>query len=70
MTSRGNIDDKLDCKYINEIFIYIELIWSTRFLNFILGAFDLYDIDGDGSITRSEMYKIVKAIYAMAGKYI
>ena len=29
------------------------------------GAFKLYDVDNDGSITRQEMYDIVDAIFQM-----
>lgn len=32
-------------------------------------AFSLYDINGDGFITREEMYDIVSAIYDMMGKF-
>ena len=32
-------------------------------------AFSLYDINGDGIITRDEMMDIVTAIYDMMGKY-
>ncbi len=32
-------------------------------------AFNLYDINGDGIITREEMMNIVSAIYDMMGKY-
>ena len=32
-------------------------------------AFNLYDINGDGIITRDEMMDIVSAIYGMMGKF-
>ncbi len=32
-------------------------------------AFTLYDINGDGLITREEMIDIVSAIYDMMGKF-
>lgn len=33
----------------------------------IVGAFALYDIDGDGHISRDEMVNIITAIYEMVG---
>ena len=32
-------------------------------------AFNLYDVNGDGIITRDEMLEIVTAIYDLMGKY-
>lgn len=35
-----------------------------------LGAFQLYDIDKDGTITYDEMLQIVQSIYKMTGEMV
>lgn len=34
---------------------------------FLKGAFRLYDLDNDGTITKTEMTQIVEAIFSMVG---
>lgn len=37
---------------------------------FLIGAFQLYDINGDGAITYDEMLQIVRSIYRMTGQMV
>ena len=41
-----------------------------RMLMMFAGAFQLYDINGDGTISYDEMLKIVEAIYKMTGQVV
>ena len=54
VTSRGSIEAKLDCKFEEKTVQFIKNSLS----NFISGAFQLYDIDGNGEIEESEMYQV------------
>ena len=38
--------------------------------NFVAVAFTLYDIDGDGFITRQEMNKFAKSLYNLSGSLV
>lgn len=80
ITSRGNLDEKLHCKFYipptrsslvtaANLFLickYFRRVTQIfRFSSILPGAFRLYDVDNDGYITREEMYNIVDAIYQM-----
>ena len=64
VTSRGRLDEKLKCEWLC-IQALSRLIVLAR-----AGAFQLYDIDGDGTITYDEMLQIVQSIYKMTGQMV
>lgn len=60
ITSRGTLDEKLDCKSKKKMQKETLLkMYESHFA----GAFSLYDVDKDGFITKDEMADIVDAIY-------
>lgn len=62
VTSRGRLDEKLKCRSLS-ISLHPQSHLSP-------GAFQLYDIDGDGYITYDEMFQIVQSIYKMTGSMV
>lgn len=65
VTSRGRLDEKLKCTSSG-----LSDLSSSKYLPFIVGAFQLYDIDKDGTITYDEMLQIVQSIYKMTGEMV
>ena len=57
-------------RYINVIFDILRCPILTRTRLHMTGAFQLYDIDGDGFITYAEMLQIVQSIYKMTGQMV
>jgi hypothetical protein len=64
VTSRGRLDEKLKCESLGAG------RWWRVTKNGLAGAFQLYDIDGDGFITYDEMLQIVRSIYKMTGQMV
>ena len=64
VTSRGRLDEKLKCTSRSAPQRFLIDPHSTS------GAFQLYDIDGDGTITYDEMLQIVQSIYKMTGSMV
>ena len=52
------------CSWTKLIYHIICTLWIIS----IIGAFTLYDIDGDGTITKHEMEQILKSVYQMTGR--
>jgi neuronal calcium sensor 1 len=53
--------------------MYVASVLLSRTFQLIvllLGAFQLYDIDGDGTITYAEILQILQSIYKMTGSMI
>jgi Ca2+-binding EF-hand superfamily protein len=64
VTSRGRLDEKLKCTFTSVAHYSLSLIPTPK------GAFQLYDIDKDGTITYEEMLQIVQSIYKMTGEMV
>jgi Ca2+-binding EF-hand superfamily protein len=66
VTSRGRLDEKLKCEWCRYLCVCLSRLITLS----VLGAFQLYDIDGDGFITYDEMLQIVSSIYKMTGQMV
>ena len=64
VTSRGKLEEKLQCASTDHTCDATISDSSGRHA----GAFQLYDIDKDGTITYDEMLQIVQSIYKMTGE--
>jgi Ca2+-binding EF-hand superfamily protein len=64
VTSRGKLEEKLQCAPIER---HRDATVSD-YPALSAGAFQLYDIDKDGTITYEEMLQIVQSIYKMTGE--
>lgn len=71
---KGNFDEKIDCKHIySGIFRARDMsCWEKKrlILFFCLVAFQGYDLDGDGYISREELYEMFKAYFYLSMELI
>jgi hypothetical protein len=59
ITSRGKLDEKLTCQLSFPSSSSTVPLWVLNHIRrHLTGAFQLYDIDGDGYITRDEMIEV------------
>ncbi|OJT10226.1 Calcium-binding protein NCS-1 [Trametes pubescens] len=70
VTSRGRLDEKLKCASRQICCACCVLVLTSLDPLRRAGAFQLYDIDGDGFITYQEMLQIVQSIYKMTGQMV
>ena len=55
--------------WLQEFVTGLSVLARGTFHEKIQWAFSLYDVNGDGVITKEEMHSIVSAIYDMMGKF-
>jgi Ca2+-binding EF-hand superfamily protein len=70
ITSRGRLDEKLKCASALMSKGRPATLTHPFVRPILTGAFQLYDIDKDGTITYDEMLQIVQSIYKMTGEMV